>query len=325
MYNRVDHPLLKKLIEKASGDINKIKVNDADEKFSFKIILVIFLFKAISICQSIMAILQSDPTLYHEAGILTRSLLELFINAKYIGKIPKELSERFLRYNDVWRYRFREELSRRNPKFGKKLKNGDLARSVNLDDEYKQFITIYGKDKLNNWAGKTLKEMANEVNEDWLYSVVYKIHCKYVHPDIDTLTRYMHVDNYKITIYRKSNPEEENRVLATCFGLFAQLYLLCDKEFILGNEDWIENLGKRLTTIEDENIIGSLIKQNECPYCHEHTVKNLRQSDTITIDTENKPEIIPLMKFACENIDCPQCFYVQKNLYDKIVSQNINS
>ncbi|GAI24275.1 unnamed protein product, partial [marine sediment metagenome] len=107
---------LKKLICEAIKDSNSVKLNDSDSLFQFKYFLKLFLFKAICICEATLAILRQNKTLYPEAHVMTRVLLEYFISIKYMNTIDRiGLSERFQRYYYVCGYRFKENLIKLHP------------------------------------------------------------------------------------------------------------------------------------------------------------------------------------------------------------------
>lgn len=246
---------LQTVINEARSDVNKLKgfsVND--ELLIFKVLLLLFLCKATGVCQSFIAVLSSDPTLWREATALLRTLLELCVYAKYMDKEPAKLSARFLRYDAVWKYKFKERISSLSDEM-KKMFDRNIEKNEFLESEYEKYIEDYGKE-VRTWSGISFTDMLQEVFEDskntWLYHYLFKIQCNYLHVSTSSLEEYFHEIEHGFELSREAQPQDIDRTLIVAIVLFLILYETCDKNLDFGREKWLEDFQKRLA--EQRNI-----------------------------------------------------------------------
>ena len=306
---------LENLMHDAIEDLNSVSINNSDSLYQFKYFSKLFLFKAVHICDATLAILQKHKTLYPEAYVMTRVLLEYYVSIQYMNKIDRiGLSERLYRYSDVGGYRLKENLSKFDTKLRKRFDNH--PDSDRQKEECEKYMHDYGDNKQNRryWSGKPLEQMADCISERWLYNQVYRYQCEYVHPGSLIMIHDLHMENNDIIIKRDIKQEDIDRIIDTCINLFSRFYLICDEVFGFKKEAQIESINIELSSLKDENKIKEIIECNKCPYCGESTIKKHNRDKTIYVGTDKEKT---LYVYGCQNEFCIPEFYIPQTLFVK--------
>lgn len=245
---------LKTVIAAAEKDIRSIKrVNTTDPQAVFKMLLTLFLCKAIEISQAVIAVLHNDLTLWRVANATARSLLEMYINARYIKKDSETLAKRFCRYDFVRRFHFKKVVSNMSNEI-KKLLELDVKRANHLETEYERFKNDYlkkGCSNIHSWHGLSSTELLGAIKEDkentWLYAFIDSFQCRHIHNESAALEEYLEETEKGFEIRRNVTVEDVDRTLITVIVFFTALYEICGKELAFGKEKWIEEFLRKLT------------------------------------------------------------------------------
>ncbi len=165
-----------------------------------------------------------------DAFVLTRTLFEISLQARYILQDPQSRSERFIRFDPVRRWRHFEKLRKsgdknflqeltKNPKMLEKLKH-------NHDESMKNFCY---PETSQNWWGKSIEWLAKHLGNgtDPIYFGLYPIQSGHVHSDIRSSKAYLKIDGGNLVFNDSSNlgnsivvPMEATRnliIVASCF------------------------------------------------------------------------------------------------------------
>lgn len=235
------------LIE-AQKDIQSIKgLADNDKLWGYKMYLILFLCKGIEICQSVLATLRNDLTLWRIANANLRSLLELCINARLMKKDPENLAERFMRFDYVRRYNFKQKISNLS-KETKAMLDKKVAESEELEQEYIRFKEDYGS--VNSWHGlsdKELLETIKEKTEDtWLYAIIYSFQSRHLHNETASLEECLHKTETGFEFCRDVTCEDIDRTLVTGIVFFAMLYNVFSDVFNFKKDEWIKSFMEKI-------------------------------------------------------------------------------
>jgi len=229
------------ILEEAQKDIQSIKgLTDNDQLWGYKMYLILFLCKGIEICQSVLATLRNDLTLWRIANANLRSLLELCINARLMKKDPENLPEQFMRFDYVRRYKFKQKISNLS-KETKAMLDNKVAESEKLEQEYIKFKEDYGF--VNSWHGLTNKELLEAIKEKtedtWLYALIYSFQSRHLHNETASLEEYLRKTDHGFEISRGVTIEDIDRTLVTGIVFFAMLYNVFSDAFNLKKDEWI--------------------------------------------------------------------------------------
>ena len=186
-----------------------------------------------------------------DAGILLRSLFEIYVNIAYISKSKSEKrSKRYYEYSYIKKkhlvelfdnYRLEEkgfkdagEYIQRNREEIYRLYNG-------VKDNYKN--ENRKKDEFH-WSGKSIKRMASECGLGTDYAVVFFIFSQLVHSASTTECLYVHANFAERQIASDVGPSEEyiGIVLSHCNAIFLKILEKFDSVFNSGKERKIEEI-----------------------------------------------------------------------------------
>jgi len=138
-----------------------------------------------------------------DATILSRSLLELYINTKYIlSKNNDNLAKRFFEYDWILREKIIPYLSAKNIKENSKQIEDIKERAKNFKNQY----GIKNKN-FSNWSGKSFLEICKILKLENVYYPAYKIMCSSVHTDSRDINNYIKQDlkNRNLTLINNKN------------------------------------------------------------------------------------------------------------------------
>ncbi len=225
-------PQFLRIIKSAEYDLQKhIEIKSNDVERLYKLLIVLFLRKAIDICRAILSILSTDITLWREATALARTLTEVYTNSRLMKTNPQYWCERFIRFDWVRRYKFMEQISNLSEEMKKTL-NADVEKKSELKKEYDKFKNDYGKHQLNTWhglrSGEFLQIIKEEGEDSYIYQVIYRFQSDQVHAESKILDEYLHQTDEGIEIVKKVTPDDIDRLLVTVITLFTGLYALCN-------------------------------------------------------------------------------------------------
>lgn len=171
------------------------------EGVEYTSLMVCFFLHICSVVDSLLKLFNINPQFFPVpiAFILARSIFETNITALYISKEPRQRALAFIEYGNI----VKEERFRRLLKY-KDTNVEPWAAFVNLvlSEEYYpkqdkieaglkkvkpmfEFVTKAGKKKMfTNWANKSMREMAIEVNHEIEYDIFYPELSNFTHNNI---------------------------------------------------------------------------------------------------------------------------------------------
>ena len=239
---------LEKVIKIAKMDVKSINkcLDIKDKKCIYRKVLLLSLYRAAQLCESINIILRHDPTLLSSAVIILRSLLELLLDLVYMKTDPIPLAERYIRYDIVSRYRLLKEAQNTYDY------NADDNQFHKLEREYQQFKRDYCKKgtNLNYWHGLRKEEFLNrikpEIKDPSIFKVVYKIYCREVHNEIVSLERNLRETSENAEIKPEVKPMEVQRALLDALNFIICIYDICNDEFKLQRDKEIQQYMQRI-------------------------------------------------------------------------------
>ena len=186
-----------------------------------------------------------------DAGILLRSLFEIYVNIAYISKDKsEERAKRYYEYSYIKKkhlvelfdnYRLEEEGFKDAGEFIRRNRE-EIYRLYNkVKDNYKN---ENGKKDEFRWSGKSIKGMASECGLGTDYAVVFFIFSQLVHSSSMTERSYVHANIAGRQIASDVGPSEEyiEIVLPHSSGIFLRILEKFNSVFNSGKERKIEEI-----------------------------------------------------------------------------------
>lgn len=151
-----------------------------------------------------------------DAGILLRSLFEIYVSIAYISKDePEKRAKRYYDYSSIERKHLVELFDRYELK-EKGFKNAGEAIKRNREEIYRLYDEVKNnykneKGKIDEfrWSGKSIKEMAIDCGLETDYAVVFFIFSQLVHSTSMTERLYVHANIAERRISLDAGPSEE--------------------------------------------------------------------------------------------------------------------
>lgn len=172
------------------------------------VIVVVMLSKYIKTVKAI--VLLDSRGFFEDAKSLVRTLFDIIIIIAYSEKDIDERYKRYEKFSYVIRQKFVKNILKLNPDFSKTFSKEpeSLEFTQKMYDEY---IETYGRDT-RNWNGisfaDTVKKVAEEYDDEefiYLYEIVYRSGCDYIHTNSNILANnYSHFGDKEF--YYKADP-----------------------------------------------------------------------------------------------------------------------
>lgn len=186
-----------------------------------------------------------------DAGILLRSLFEIYVNIAYISKDESEKrAKRYYEYSYIKKQHLVELFDNyRLEKEGFKDAGQSIQR--NREEIYKLYNKVKGNYKNENggkdefhWSGKSIKRMASECGLGTDHAYVFFIFSQLVHSSSMTESSYVHANITERQIASDVGPSEEyiEAVLPHSNNIFLKILERFDSVFNSGKERKIEEI-----------------------------------------------------------------------------------
>lgn len=186
-----------------------------------------------------------------DAGILLRSLFEIYVSVAYISKDePEKKAKRYYDYSYIERKHLVELFDRYELK-EKGFKDAGEAIQRNREEIYRLYDEVknnYKKEKGKTdelrWPGKSIKKMAIDCGLETNYAVVFFIFSQLVHSTSMTECLYVHANIAERRISLDAGPNEEyiEIVLPHSSTIFVRILEKFNSVFNLGKERKIEEV-----------------------------------------------------------------------------------
>jgi len=197
----------------------------------------VILFLAGKACKTYEAIVLLDERGFgQDAGVLTRSLLELAINVLWINEDLQSRAEMYRDYDAIVRLQADKTLARHPELLGTKGRPSaeylDATRSVR-EAEAARAKRKHGFTK-NRWSSKTIQQMAKEVDLDDHYEYAYRNLSNIEHSISSSSKAYVEkaTGSYRLSV----GPSEAHvlETLATAYDLMLRIFAVSDIHLGLG-------------------------------------------------------------------------------------------
>lgn len=193
--------------------------------------------------------------------VILRTMFEVLIEAHYISKDPKARVDAYIDYGTVLNYQ-RYERFKKYQDSGNELLRFWIKSQLNtlgnkkVDESFQKIKTNFeykdkhGKRKLfQNWAGKSLKDKAREVDHELEYDHYYTNFSNFTHANIKLADRFLKFGETGSYWSIKAEDSDVGFIFLYASELFACYLSLMNKQFNLGIEyeinDCLYAYGKR--------------------------------------------------------------------------------
>lgn len=174
--------------------------------------------------------------------VVDRSIFEVHINAHYITKDRANRSRQYIEYGRVIKKNqldaFVKHLGTHDPTRHEFIRlafeQGWSSRAQEINEKYdavkKQFEGTTKKGKrhfFQNWSGKSIREMAQEVDHEIEYDIFYAEMSSFTHADVKLADRFLHTDADGPLWTRRADEYDVGNVFryaAMFFSCFLQLF-----------------------------------------------------------------------------------------------------
>jgi hypothetical protein len=197
-----------------------------------------------------------------DAAILTRSLLNLVINARWINQAPEERIPAYIKYEHVLIARLNRKIVEDPRLVGRdsldprtEFKN----KQAGLDAEAREAEKRHGYNH-HGWSGKSIRDMAIELGMTIDYDSLYTLASDLEHSDVASVDDYMTLSPDG-RVFVSGNPSE-NWVRESLFSahlLLIAIAKLADNILDLG-------IGAQLVTA-DEKVLGLVGARRSSTWC----------------------------------------------------------
>ncbi len=176
-------------------------------------LMVCFLLHSSAAAESLLRLATSFGNEWFPATIgylIDRSLFEVTINARYIARDPQRRARQYIDYERITRKKqldaFEKHGQTTDPIWqefvGVALERELRPQAAEINQKYQAVISRFervgGKQKkkscFSNWSGKTIREMALEVDHEVEYDVFYSMLSSFTHADVSLANRFLRVD-----------------------------------------------------------------------------------------------------------------------------------
>jgi len=164
-----------------------------------------------------------------ESLAILRSLFNLYINIKWLN-LTNEW-ERYADFEYLYKRNLVDVLKKHKQMEGDKEKDKDLNEKCNkVINKYELNIKNYRN--LSEWSGKSIRKMAEDVQEQWEYDIIYQHLSSIEHTSPSSVKSYLNKSESGATII-KHGPKEENIFLAlfTAISYFIEVKEITYKIF----------------------------------------------------------------------------------------------
>lgn len=249
--------VLKRLIGKAKELDTPPKIHKAGIEYTS--LMNCFLLHNLSCAESLVHLLNACKPEWFPVSVgytIVRPMFEIDLNSHLISKDPIKNAKKYIDFGKINLYNqmtsIRKHCTSKNKSWNEAMNQiweNDLKnRQQLITDNYTSVSSQFSKqDKkgknviFQNWSGKSLKQMAKEVEHEEAYDIFYSELSTYAHVNVDLVDRYLRLNQDGLTWTMKANYYDRSNVFrfaATFFSCFLELF---GKEFNRWTEQEIIN------------------------------------------------------------------------------------
>lgn len=227
--NKIKDKILE--INSSLNDLCKEILNDYSEpKNKSEAILLYFLVKSKKTFNAIVTLCNGG--MGEDACILSRSIFEMSIDAKYILQDKNGyLAERYFDYDWILRKKMEKNIKNKPSLeifLNNKLDNRDCVDSdyENIQSQFDKVESIHAYKNSNTWSIQNIAEKADLVGKIDLYNFMYKIQCIISHSSVRAMNYYFKNRNGKLEIEPETNNNFIIEALVSTFCSYFELVSL---------------------------------------------------------------------------------------------------
>ena len=217
-------------------------------------LMVCFTMHTVGAAKSLLALHQQFGEEWFPATtgyLIARSLFEIDVNAHYISADPVARSRRYIDFEHVIRKNTLEAIERHRKSQASSWREGlqlmynmeYAPHKVRIEEDYdrvrSQFESARGK-RANNWAGKSIREMAREVDHLEAYDIFYADLSAFTHVNVMLANRFLRLKedgpmwSMRASEFDFGNVFRYTAIFMSCFlELFGEQFALWDKERVM--------------------------------------------------------------------------------------------
>jgi hypothetical protein len=243
--------VVKKLVSIAK---NFHGVHDHKAGFEYTSLMVCFLLHNIASADVLLRLWESLSKIWFPVTVgynIVRSMFESDVTAHYISRDPTLRAHKYISFGSVLNKRemdayFKHRKSK-DPQWREVMelywqKHWSLKESE-INAKYHEVITEFeNKDKnrkrvrFKNWSGKTIKDMAIEVDHEEAYDIFYSELSSFTHVDVHLADKFLHIGDKGFSWSMRASESDVSNVFRhaaqflTCFlELFGEQFDLWNK------------------------------------------------------------------------------------------------
>jgi hypothetical protein len=196
---------------------------------------------------------------------IVRTMFEVDVTAHYIAQSPVERSQQYIDFEHVLNKRkmdiYDKHRNSNNPQWRESMdfawQEYGLSKQAKINSEYKavrhNFETVNKKGKatpFQNWSGKSIRQMAIDVNHEEAYDVMYTELSSYTHVDVRLANKFLRIESDGLSWSQGSREFDVGNVFrdaATFLTCFLELFA---NQFNVWNKDDLDtcwNIGKMVS------------------------------------------------------------------------------
>jgi len=227
------------------------EIHDHPVGWEYSSLMRCFLLHILTSVEIMLKLYQDSPDYFPvtNAYILLRSMFELNITARYISQDPRRRSTAYIDYGCVLsRRRFEKHLKHRNTK---REEWRDLVRAMlsyefnpkrrqeisqNYEKVRQKFEFVDKKGRVRqfpNWANKSLRQMANEVDHDLEYDLLYSKYSDITHGTVRLADRFLKIRHRRMSWSTGSQEPDVAFLFRDVGGILSCFLLLLGRQFRL--------------------------------------------------------------------------------------------
>lgn len=189
-----------------------------------------FLMHTVSGARSLLALYESSGVDWFPVTVgygIARSMFEIDITAHYISLLPQERSSQYILFEHVLNKQAMDACNKH-----RKSRNSSWREAMEIEwsekwskreqdindkfSEVKQLFSRIGKNGkeflFQNWSGKSIRQLASEVDHVEAYDTFYSPLSSFVHADVHLANKFLHLSQNSLSWTQRANQYDVGEV-----------------------------------------------------------------------------------------------------------------
>lgn len=195
------------------GKTYSVKIPYHSAGVDYTSLMVCFLLHNLSSAEALLKLSDSFTNKWFPVTVgyvIGRTMFETDVTAHYITQRPKEHARLYIEFSAVLNKRKMDACSKHrnstNPSWQEAMsllwQNHWASRENEVNKKFKAVVSKFtnrntkGRESpLNNWSGKSIRQMAKEVNHEEAYDIFYAELSSFTHADVHLADRFLKYDS----------------------------------------------------------------------------------------------------------------------------------